>query len=913
MIDNESQVAEFLDVFAQALESGDDEAADRILHEHPELLHQAAGHIESLRLLCQPKPQPKPKQARRKTTTRKRPPGVDVTASTLGDYQIHREIGRGGMGIVYEATQISLNRTVAVKVLPFAAILDQQQIRRFRNEAHAAASLHHSHIVPVFGVGCERGVHYYSMQMINGQSLEQSLGLNQCLRPVRHTNSQLPLGRTSTHELIPRFGIERGLRKNIADFDLQDGSTKVTRRNNCSTLDSVPDRSFIRDKVQLAIRVADALHYAHGEGVIHRDIKPSNLLIDEFGKIWIADFGLARVRGVGNLTAEGSVMGTIRYMSPEQISGRHESVDHRTDIYSLGITLYELLTLRPAFAGDHREQLMRSVETHDPVAPRKINPAITVDLETIVFKAIAKNKDDRYTTAGELADDLRRFLDGRPTLARRPTTIDLAFKWAMRRRGMVVASLAMMFLVVVGLAGSMMIISSHSNEKDLAIARAEHHLHQAHAAVDRFGRMISDKLDSVPNTEVLRRDVLLEAQRYYEDFIVYAESDPLLSRELATIRYRLGSVLADLGESSKAIASYNQAISDLQTILLDSPEDRALTGDLAVLFHNLAKHYKDLGDFNNALQAYRQAAVYQQTLMEENRDVSIVTQWSATQTNLALLLIESGDQADAMKLLDETLTVLDAESSRVPGNINVILQRTETRNSLIAILMKIDPQQAEYILSKLIDDLEKISSESIGSDQIDGQLSLRIVSQLSTARSNLATMLGRRDRTTEAIQLTTKAIEGLESATKEYPADSLIAQQLAIALNNHGQLLFASGNVSGADEAFTSAEIAFRQIVLERPELPQPKSRLAGVLHNRGVISESERDFDEAATRLQEAIKFQLEAIEISSLQISYHQYLTAHRELLAEVVGQQPSKNPVVKVDTVATAIQTELLDERE
>jgi hypothetical protein len=290
--DDEILLAEHLDVFARALESGDSDAAERVLFEHPELVRQAGGHIESLRLLCQPILN----RGDDKTPSATHRPVLDVSLSTLGDYQIHREIGRGGMGIVYEATQLSLNRTVAVKVLPFAAVLDQQQIRRFRNEAHAAASLHHSHIVPVYGVGCERGVHYYSMQLINGQSLEQAYGFNGAL------------GKTSTHDATPDSDPSSAVKKDAVNFDLYDVSTKVTRRHNCSTLNSVPDRGFIRDKVQLVIRVADALHYAHGEGVIHRDIKPSNLLIDESGKVWIADFGLARVRGVGNITADGSLM-----------------------------------------------------------------------------------------------------------------------------------------------------------------------------------------------------------------------------------------------------------------------------------------------------------------------------------------------------------------------------------------------------------------------------------------------------------------------------------------------------------------------------------------------------------------------------------------------------------------------------
>jgi hypothetical protein len=556
---------------------------------------------------------------------------------------------------------------------------------------------------------------------------------------------------------------------------------------------------------------------------------------------------------------------------------------------------------------------MRAVETQDPISPRRINPAIAVDLETIVFKAIAKDKDDRYTTAGEMADDLRRFLEGRSTLARRPTAVDLAFKWAIRRRSVVLASLLVLVSVVIGLTGSMMIISRHSGEKDLALVRAEHHLQQAHSAVDRFGRLYADKLTGLPATETLRRDVLREAERYYVDFIGYAESDPLLRQEMATVRFRLGGVLADLGDPNGAIESYENAIADLQKLRLQLPRDSKLISDLAACLHNLAKRFKDLGDFENAVQAYRQAAAYQQTAMRENLADSAITQWSATQTNLALLLIESGDSADAMKLLEETLAELEIEAKRDSANAMVVLQRSETRNALVAILLKNDPLRAEDLLSQSITELEKLSAESIQRGETREDLAFRTVCQLSTARNNLATLLGRRNKTSEAIQLTAEAIAELEAATKAFPSDQTIGQQMAIALNNHGQLLFDSGQVREADVSFANAEKMFRQVVSARPELPQPKSRLAGVLHNRGVVRAANGDFAQAAELLQDAISFQLAAIEESSFSLQYHQYLAAHRELLADVLHQENPSAQSAELGSAAGKLQTELLDESE
>ena len=197
-------------------------------------------------------------------------------------------MGRGGMGIVNEATQLSLRHNVALKVLPFAGVLNQEQVVRFKNEAQAAASLHHPHIVPVYGVGCERGAHYYSMQLINGNTLEQTLEELKSISNAVATPSSLD---TETSK-----------------------PTKTTVANQLSTttLRSVCERDGVREIVEMFVDVADAIEYAHQQVVIHRDIKPSNLLVDSAGKVWVADFGLARCRDAGNLTAEGKLMGTVR-------------------------------------------------------------------------------------------------------------------------------------------------------------------------------------------------------------------------------------------------------------------------------------------------------------------------------------------------------------------------------------------------------------------------------------------------------------------------------------------------------------------------------------------------------------------------------------------------------------------------
>jgi WD40 repeat protein/serine/threonine protein kinase len=399
-------------------------------------------------------------------------PGAEIQSEVpLGDYRIVREVGRGGMGVVYEAVQLSLGRRVALKVLPFAAALDHRQLQRFKNEAQAAAQLQHQNIVPVYGVGCERGVHYYAMQYIDGQTLAAVIHelrqLERSTASARAGTSREAGGLASdlaSGRWAPARQNGSALQPTAAYVPAPEppqappGESTATPGAFLSTERSTSSRAFFRTVAQLGVQAAEALEHAHGLGVIHRDIKPANLLLDGRGNLWITDFGLARLGGDAGLTMTGDLLGTLRYMSPEQALAQRGAVDARTDLYSLGVTLYELLTLEPAYNGRSREEVLRQIAFEEPRLPSRLNKAIPAELETIVLKAMAKSPEERYASAQELADDLQRFLEDRPIRARRPSLRQRAVKWARRHKTVVRAGLVVLLLAVGALAVSTVLI-----------------------------------------------------------------------------------------------------------------------------------------------------------------------------------------------------------------------------------------------------------------------------------------------------------------------------------------------------------------------------------------------------------------------------------------------------------------------
>jgi hypothetical protein len=371
---------------------------------------------------------------------------------------------------------------------------------------------------------------------------------------------------------------------------------------------------------RFGVQAAEALEHAHQLGVVHRDIKPGNLLLDTSGQLWVADFGLAQFQSDAALTLTGDLLGTLRYMSPEQALARRGLVDHRTDIYSLGATLYELLTLEPAFDGSDRQELLRQITMEEPRSLRRQNRALPVDLETIILKAMAKRVEDRYATAQDLADDLRRFLDQKPIQARRPAPWERAAKWARRHRGFVSSALVLLLVLLVGFAVSTVLIGTaydrlkhQEAQTRAALETADRNFLQARQMLDFFTQMSEEELADSSAVQEVRRKMLEEALKYYQGFIAQHGDDPAIRDELAGSYQQVAAILEEIGTGADALAAMEQAGQLLAKLVHEDP-----TAERQIWLLAVELYLRSLRD-GNRLQLLTQRSVQKELKLSQDQ------------------------------------------------------------------------------------------------------------------------------------------------------------------------------------------------------------------------------------------------------------------------------------------------------
>ncbi len=478
----------------------------------------------------------------------------------VGDFSLIREIGRGGMGIVYEAEQESLGRRVAIKILPKQSLLDDQALDRFHREAKTAAAMHHSNIVPIFGTGESDGTHFLVMQLIRGEALDKRL--------IRD-------GQPFSFSEVARVGVQ----------------------------------------------IADALAYAHENRVLHRDVKPANILIEESGVAQITDFGLASNADI-DTTNSRTLSGSLRYMAPERFRGR---TDHRSDLYSLGLTLYEMLARQPAFMETDPHRLIHSIGNTEPKALRLIQATLPLDLETIVLKAINPEPSQRYQSMSELRDDLQRFFSDEPILARRASSTERAWRWCRKNPKLAATtgfSLSMLVTTTIVSTASLLFTSQANRRTLSALKHSEETVNLALQSLDGVVNVVSTPLN--PNSSHLIRNensspfepfppelsmmpspssamVLERIQPLYERLSQQAPTRPDIILQMTDASFQLAYLQQQLGRSQDAMKTLQHSID----LLNDRGEATQLTeSDKQV---RLARLHNNLGEYASVELDFRKA------------------------------------------------------------------------------------------------------------------------------------------------------------------------------------------------------------------------------------------------------------------------------------------------------------------
>jgi len=523
--------------FTEQLRQGQQPRIEDYVTRLPERAEELRAALEAVALMEQHKP---------------RRQGV----SRLGEYRIRREIGRGGMGIVYEADHEALGRRVAIKLLP--GLADARARERFRREALAAARLHHTNIVPIFDVGEHDGQCFYVMQLIHGQSLDR-------LALARPLDSALPAAPTQS------ISAYRPVAPNDPTAELPTATAVPAAAAPAPPQLLLPPHQVAR----IGAQVADALAHAHAQGVLHRDIKPSNLLLDETGTVWVTDFGVAKLAEEGRLTHSGDLVGTLRYMPPERFAGLS---DPRGDVYSLGVTLYELATGHPAFPETLPQHLIRLITQENLPRPRFLNPALPLDLETILLKATARDPAQRYASAADLADDLQRFLADRPVKARRIGPLEQAWRWCRRNPALASALVAVLLLLasttVVALYAAAVqttALEAEKRQRERAESMASRSLKALNTIFDGLapsrlmatapeiseeGIELPPRLAAPPESMPLLQKLL----NSYEEIARESADYPDLRREAAEAHHRMADLRQRLGRLDEAVAAYEAAL-----------------------------------------------------------------------------------------------------------------------------------------------------------------------------------------------------------------------------------------------------------------------------------------------------------------------------------------------------------------
>jgi tetratricopeptide (TPR) repeat protein/predicted Ser/Thr protein kinase len=858
---NHEQWPEVLDACLETLESVQVTDRAELLARYPAFAEQLAqffaqrDQIDQLAVPLRSAVQ----AARMRTTETPLPDGTiqEPGASTPGprvgsaaDYELLEVIARGGMGVIYKACQTRLNRTVALKMIRAGTLATPADLERFKAEAEAAAALDHPHIVPIYEVGdwpAEDGgppMPFFSMKLIEGGNL-------------------------------------------------------AGHRDRWQT--------DVRAAVRLVIEVARAVHHAHQRGLLHRDLKPSNILLDADGRPYVIDFGLAKwAMRDRDLTASGNVVGTPRYMAPEQTQGKKGAITTATDVYGLGVILYEVLTGRPPFQGDMVQDVLEQIRTREPERLSRINPQVDRDLETICLKCLEKEAEQRYGSAEALAEDLEHWRAGEPIHARRVGWRERTWRWCRRNPMIAVPSAVaalLLTVLLVALPIGIILIWREQQRSDEARwqeiehrQRAEASFRSALAGAEQLRKVRADPRLQKGELEDLRR-VLLEAEKnIYEHFVDLHADKPDFQMERARAYWLLGNVMLELGSTDAALSHYRQSIAILAKLVEEFPTVVEYRSALAANHNNAGELCRRTNRASEAEQAFKAAADLNRALVQENSTVpKYQADLAQNYSNLSLLYTETNRFADAEQAFANAVSLLQdltrqqpavpeyqAELARVYDNMGLCYRNAGQRRqadqsfreslAILKNLVRDHPNTpsyrgtlaqnssnlgAWYWETEQLADAESVLLEALPllKDLTrDHRLIPRYQDILAKSYMNLGNVYKATKRMKEAEQAFKEALKIQEVLAREYPKHPRYQGDLALSFHNLANLYGDTNQTTAAEQAYLHAISIWHRLAESNPARPDYRFELALTHDSLGVLLMAMKQFPKAEEAFRKAI-----------------------------------------------------------
>ena len=805
----------------------------------------------------------------------------DAPPAQVPGYILLSELGRGGMGVVYKARQVGLNRIVALKMVLAGAHSSKDAIGRFRAEAEAVAKLQHPNIVQIYEIGEHERRPYFSMEFVEGG----------------------------------------GLNDLIYDHPMT-----------------------VKQAARIVAAMARAMHAVHQHGVVHRDLKPANVLITKDGTPKITDFGLAKnLEEVAGQTKTGDIMGTPSYMAPEQAEGRIKEIGPATDVYALGAILYEILTARPPFKAETAMDTLLQVVYEEPMSPAYLLPNLPRDIETICLKCLSKDIGKRYASAADLADDLERFYDGRPIQARPVSTLEKVVKWAKRRptaaallalsvmTPLCVLLLSLVFNVRLNELNEQL-AASVKNEKlkaeeaetqraravDLqetaerrraeavklqAIAeeqrrRAEHNFRKAREATRvLLSEVAASELANVPLMEDVRQRLLSRAVEFNREFLDQQGRDPAVRQQAGLAQQQLGEIYRLLGNFPKAEAAYRDGLQRLQELADEDPKAVDFRRDLGISQFQLGQLYRQRSQYPEAEKAYRQALATQEKLAADHpKNGDYQNDLAHTLNDLGLLLQLLRQPQEAQKAYARAIELQQGLAKANPDT------RPEYRYDLAGSLNDLG---AYYRAAKQPGEAEKSYRQALALFQDLVKQYPQVPSyrqRLAATYNNLGNILNDQHGAEQAEAPLREALKLRQELAKDFPSVLAYKQETANTHNNLAAVFASAKKYAEAEKECAQALAIQRRLATDFANVPDFQGQLAAVLDNTAALHMTQGRLDQAQQALTEARALH---DKLSPEQAQYRQFRRKHFLTSADALLRAGDKEPARHADAAKAAME--------